>query len=287
MDWARQCLRFLEESGEIAPTFSWQEPARADFEQAFARIQNMIAQGQIDKAVPVVFARARQAVTPIMKLRWLLEVLAAPDNLHAHGWWDGEQGLLGATPEILFDVQGRALRTMALAGTLAKADGRAEDLARSQKDQYEHRLVVKDIRNELQNIGQVRVGTTEIVDLPTLWHLKTSIEAELHDEPDIEDLIRRLHPTAALGVFPRLFGWRWMRELPGQEGRARYGAPVTWRLGGGRVLSLVGIRHLQWRGDQLLLGSGCGIVKDSDVDAEWTELIRKRQSVLKILGIAT
>lgn len=283
---ARVCLRFIEDFSEPAPSFTWQEPPRDEYEAAFARIQNLIQQEQIDKAVPVVFARAKAAVTPVLKARWILELLQAPLGLHVHGLWQGEEGLLGVTPEILFDFQGRELTTMALAGTLAKEDGPASDLLRSSKDQNEHRYVVEDLRNELSRLGHVRVGPTEIKELPSLWHLHTKITAQLRDEPDVSDLIHRLHPTAALGVFPRQFGWRWMAELPGQQGRRSFGAPFTVRMGPDRVRSLVAIRNLQWQGQELLLGSGGGVVKDSRIEPEWTELQRKRQSVLRLFGMA-
>lgn len=285
-DFSRSLLRFIEENPAPALKPEWEEPSRADYEKAFAHVQNMIAQGQIDKAVPVVFARARATVTGAVRARWLLELMSAPENLHVHGWWDGERGVIGATPEILFSVDGRELRTMALAGTLAKADGGAVDLQRSAKDQHEHRLVVEDISRVLAPFGVVRHGETRVAELPTLWHLRTDFEVTLEEKPDLAHLVKTMHPTAALGVFPRVFGWRWLRELPGQDGRAFYGAPFTVRLSPTRAVSLVAIRNLQWEGDRLLLGSGGGLVKDSDLESEWRELQRKRESVLKIFGMA-
>lgn len=286
-DFSRQLLRFIEETASANPSFKWVEPEKADFERAFARVQNLISEGQIDKAVPVVFARAQALVTPAVRARWMMEALSSPDNLNPYGFWSGDEGVLGATPEILFSVEGRGLKTMAMAGTLAKTDGTAEDLARSSKDQYEHRLVVEDIKKELRSFGRVTVGATDVVALPALYHLRTEIGAELETPPDIAGLIARLHPTAALGVFPRLFGWRWMRELPGQEDRARFGAPFTVRLSPERAISLVGIRNVQWKNDRVMLGSGCGVVKASELESEWTELRRKRQSVLSILGMSS
>lgn len=267
------------------PSFQWQEPRLEDFEKSFARVQNLISEGQIDKAVPVVFARTRSSITATVRARWILETLSAPQNLHPYGFWSGDEGVIGATPEILFEVEGRSLKTMAMAGTLAKADGTADDLARSAKDQHEHRLVIEDIKKELRSFGAVSAGATEVVALPTLFHLRTNLSVELEEDADIEKLLRRMHPTAALGVFPRLFGWRWMRELPGQDDRARFGAPFTVRLSSSRVISLVGIRNIQWQGTRVSLGSGCGVVKSSELEAEWRELARKRQSVLKILGM--
>lgn len=286
MDFARICLRFVESEGTSSPTaLSWEPPRKDEFEKGFARIQNLIQQGQIDKAVPVVFARSTGEVSPLMKARMLLELMSVPETLWVYGFWNADQGILGATPEVLFASEGRRLRTMALAGTLAKGDGRESDLLRSAKDQHEHALVVQDLKQELKSLGHVRIRPTGILDLPSLWHLKTDFELDLHEDLDVARMLKTLHPTAALGVFPRLFGWRWMRELPGQEDRARYGAPMTFRLSDQKVISLVAIRNLQWGSSRIVLGSGCGIVGSSELEAEWNELARKRESVMRLLGL--
>lgn len=283
---SRLCLRYIEEAGEKAPEYRWEEPSRADFEGAFARVQNLISQGQIDKAVPVVFARSQGEVGAVRRARWVLEALTAPEALWPYGFWDGDEGILGVTPETLFRLEGRHLSTMALAGTLAKSDGSGEDLRRSVKDQHEHRLVVEDIRTQLGVFGRVQTGAMGLLELPKLWHLQTRISVELDEAGDVDVLTQRLHPTPALGVYPKQFGWRWMQELPGQQGRSRYGAPFTIRFDERHVLSLVAIRNVQWKGDSLVLGSGCGVVKDSRLESEVNELVRKRQSVMHALGMS-
>lgn len=282
----RAAVRALEEFSESEVNVSWKEPDRAEYERAFARIQNLIQQGQIDKAVPMVFATAQGAPTEAQKLRWILSLLDVPTSLHVYGFWDGSLGVLGATPELLFDLEGLELRTMALAGTLAREDGSAVELLRSAKDQKEHRYVVDDLRDELSRLGSpVRVGETRVKELPSLLHLQTELSVTLSETPDWATLIQRLHPTPALGVFPRRYGWRWMSELPGQANRGFFGAPLTIHLGQGRVRSLVAIRNIQWQGSQLQLGSGGGVVKESQLEAEWNELFRKRQAVLRLLGM--
>ena len=284
-NFARTLMHFLEESTDLKTSPEWKEPSKSDFEAAFIRIQNLISQGQIEKAVPAVFARADFAVTAQVRAAWLVELLKAPNSLNPFGFWDGDQGLMGATPEILFKAQGRRLSTMALAGTLAKSDGTCQDLARSSKDQSEHAMVVEDLRQKLSEFGRVGVGGTNILELPTLWHLKTNIELELSESLDITAVLQRLHPTAALGVFPRSFGWRWLKELPGQEERRYFGAPITFILLEDRAISLVAIRMIQWQGGHLVLGSGCGVVKQSVLESEWRELDRKRSAVRSVFGM--
>jgi menaquinone-specific isochorismate synthase len=47
----------------------------------------------------------------------------------------------------------------------------------------------------------------------------------------------------------------------------------------------VGIRHICWRGDEVLLPSGCGFIAESDPAREWRELALKRESVKRMFGV--
>lgn len=50
----------------------------------------------------------------------IFHLIRAPDHLNVYGIWDSRQGVLGATPEILVEIENQTLSTMALAGTLPK-----------------------------------------------------------------------------------------------------------------------------------------------------------------------
>lgn len=214
----------------------------------------------------------------------LLHLLQAPSSLYVHGFWNTDGGLLGATPETLFVIRGKQLTTMALAGTCPKSDSERPSLLEDPKEREEHDLVTQDIVQVLSAYGRVHSEGPFLLELPTLWHLKTNIELTLQKPVDPRELIRRLHPTPALGVFPRAAGYQWLREEPGQEGRARYGAPFAF-IFPDEVVCLVAIRNLQWNKEESLIGAGGGVVAASELEREWRELRKKRESVKKILGL--
>jgi len=54
---------------------------------------------------------------------------------------------------------------------------------------------------------------------------------------------------------------------------------------GSEFKSLVAIRNIQWDKNKSYIGSGCGIVKKSELNKEWAELTLKRNSVKKYLGL--
>lgn len=272
-------------SENILKKAPWEEPLKADFATSLETIQNRIARGEIHKAVPVVFARSRQVVTVEDRAQMLLHLTKAPDTLYVYGFWQDGEGVLGATPETLFEYREGQLTTMALAGTCPKSEStERESLLNDEKEMLEHRLVREDIVDVLKSYGKVQTSEPYILELPTLYHLKTDIRVQCSETPQWVDLVYRLHPTPALGVSPRSAGYEWMSALPGQEGRARYGAPFAF-LGPEEALCLVGIRNLQWNRDFAMIGSGCGIVAASELEREWRELYHKRLSVRKIVGL--
>jgi isochorismate synthase EntC len=283
------CRSYLENSSSVPISWAditWQEPDQSDFAQAFSHTRQLISQGQIDKAVPFVLTQATGLMTPATLVKCFLEMMDLPELLHVYGFWQDGQGMIGATPEVLFEKQGKKVSTMALAGTMAKSThSRGDLLLKDKKEMHENKLVVDDIRQQLTPLGRVVISEPSILELPSLWHLITPIELRLDEEVQAIELVKRLHPTPALGVAPRRFGWRWMREWPQQKLRSRFGAPFLMKVDTDHWICLVAIRNLQWDRTQMMIGSGCGVVRDSELEREWLELFYKRESVKKILGI--
>ncbi len=285
---SQACREYLKTQDRVDPPLkkaSWCEPEKQDFALAIGQIHGRIERNEIQKAVPVVFARSKQKVSASDRAQLLLRLLNAPENLYVYGFWQGLEGVLGATPEILFDFDGEVLRTMALAGTCPKSeDHDRPSLLEDAKELFEHQLVVEDIKNVLSGWGKVQASGPTVLELPTLCHLKTEIEVSGVTNPDFGALIEALHPTPALGVAPRAAGYQWMAQLPGQAQRGRFGAPFAF-LSAQEAVCLVGIRNLQWNDQLAMIGSGCGIVAASELDREWREVFQKRLAVKKILGL--
>ncbi len=239
------------------------------------------------KAVPVTFEDAPGHPGPADRARALLALLERAEGSRIYGFWtegSDAEGLLGASPEVLFEVDAHGdLETMALAGTAPKSEGWSV-LWNSEKDQREHRHVIDDIRERIGRFGHVSVGSTHVCELPTLFHLRTRIRLQTAACVPFEDWVEVMHPTAALGGYPREASARWLREHDRGTGRGRFGAPFGVKQGDGSGVCLVGIRSVQWNAERTRLFSGCGVLKGSDADREWRELAHKRSSVKRMLG---
>ncbi|MCE3009206.1 MAG: chorismate-binding protein [Proteobacteria bacterium] len=264
---------------------SWQAPSLELFELSFREIIGRILRGEIEKAVPVIRTQAEHRLSLAEKAFLLASALSVKSQSFPYGLWDEQSGLIGVTPEILFHRRGESLLTMALAGTCPKIEAdRRPHLLKDQKEIAEHQLVVKDICERLKKWGQAQVSGPLVLELTTLFHLKSEIQLLAHNFDD-QELMLQLHPTAALGVYPRNYGLQWMKNLPYQKDRGVFGGPILFPLAEDQSLCLVAIRNLMWDQGQLLIHAGCGLVKDSQMPREWDELLAKVNSVKSTLGI--
>ena len=255
------------------------------FRELFESAREGFSAGEFNKIVPVVFETGRlRNGAPWRHFASRLGLL--PRGLWAYGLSVGEYGLAGATPEILFQTHGRGYATMALAGT--RVLSHAEELLRDPKELREHRLVVDDITRRLAPFGNVEIGALGILRLPNIAHLVTPIFFLENgaERMTFGDVVRRLHPTAALGVSPRSdAGERWLREADRVVQRRSFGAPFGLERDDRFALALVGIRNVEWEGTAVRIGSGAGLLTESVVEQEFEELRQKREQVKALFGL--
>ncbi len=268
---------------ENAPPLScrWDPLDAAPFSVAFQEVMSAIRSGIFEKTVPVVTetGTASQAVGGSITAAMTRQ--AAP--LHSYGWVHGNSGFAGATPELLFSLAGNQLATMALAGT-ARSDDRAV-FAVDEKEIREHEYVAQTLVSKLLGLGNIERQSREILDLGSIVHFLTTISLTLESPLSPDDLLRRLHPTPALGPLPRttetlalLCDWRARLGCPSE-----FGAPFgLWDHG--KFHAVVAIRGIWWQAEKVRLPAGCGIIEASRLVNEWRELRLKRESVKHFLS---
>lgn len=289
----RQALISELEAEAVQPKLdlSWQLPKFEDFKIKFEMIQKEIKKGELRKAVPVMFEHSTGTMTLSMRASILKNLLINAIKPNPYGFWTPEEGMMGATPEILFTYNARnnELETMALAGTRASAREVQDTLANDPKEMFEHDLVIQGLKEKLTKLGELQVSPTYVWDLGLISHLRTDLSVELKARPAPEkiftELCALLHPTAALGVAPNKADWRFLKKCDAGENRGHFGAPFGVLSPNGKSIVLVAIRNIQWHADQLTVGTGCGVVAQSELPNEWQELEVKRKAVHALLGL--
>ena len=274
---------------ETAPVeVEWSSAPDDRFDDLYRSAVDSIARGHFKKIVPVVFEEGRLTGSAQPWRHFLTALESLPRGLWAYGWSLRGRAVVGGTPEVLFQTHGRGYSTMALAGT--RPISRAEELLHTAKELREHRFVVDDIARRLAPFGNVEIGALGILRLPNIAHLVTPIFfMESGTEPmKFVDMVRRLHPTAALGVSPRNeAGERWLRESDRVTDRRTFGAPFGLERDDAFALALVGIRNLEFEGTSVRIGSGAGLLAESVLEEEVDELRQKRDQVKSLFGLRT
>ena len=270
------------------PVLEWEPMEPGDFAPLFDSARAAMQRGDFAKIVPVVFENGRADRRELWG--WFLRRLATiPAGMRVYGYSYQMHGLIGATPEVLFESTGKGYRTMALAGT--RPIDRAGELTGDAKEMREHRYVVDDIVRRLAPFGNLEVGPLGVLKLPGIAHLATPIrfeEAVASEKMSFSEMVRRLHPTAALGVSPRNeAGERWLREADRGVKRRTFGAPFGLERENHAALALVAIRNVAWHGEKLRVGAGAGLLPESRLEEELEELREKREQVKALFGVQT
>ena len=196
---------------------------------------------------------------------------------------------LGASPECLFRIDGNSIYTEALAGTAGvgttdtQTSKFSNSLKNSKKDLLEQAYVREDVLDALADIssGITTDHHPRVVKLKSLQHLITDYTGTLKDAVDIFDVIKSLHPTAAVNGLPRDLA---LDIINTREpfSRGLYAGPIGY-IGDGVAEFAVAIRSALIQQCNIHLYAGAGIVKASDPEAEWIETENKLQQFLDIL----
>lgn len=239
--------------------------------EAVARIEA----GQLEK---VVLARDLRAIcSEPVDVRWPLARLA---ESYPTCWTFHVEGMFGATPELLVRRERGLVASRVLAGTIRRTGDDERDLAlaaalaRSSKDLEEHEYAVRSVADALEpHCSSMLVPEAPFVlHLPNVMHLATDVAGVVHDAETVSSLqlVASLHPSAAVGGTPTEDAVRLIEEIEGMD-RGRYAGPVGWIDASGDGEWGIALRSAEVVGDTVRLFAGCGIVADSDPEAELAE----------------
>ncbi len=255
---------------------------------AVAAARDAVRRGELTKAViarPIVV----RATAPIDVHAVLRRLKASFGSSYRYSI----DGFVGASPELLVEIDGPVVRSHPLAGTAPRTgdadnDARiAADLIASTKDQIEHRVVIDVVHEALLPWASYLDWEPEpsIVTVANVQHLGTRMEGMLSQPgPNVLELVRALLPTPALGGHPRAAAIELIERVEGFS-RGRYGGAVGWVDALGNGTWAVAIRCAELSDDRCSarLVAGGGIVADSDPLVELAETQAKFQAMLSAI----
>jgi len=248
-----------------------------------------------------VEAKSQNPVNPIALFKRLF---SAYKNAMVYCWYHPKVGLwLGATPELLFKVEGKQLTTISLAGTqIFNGDN---SVKWSDKEIEEQQIVTDYIKNQIKPYTQnINITDVETVKAGNLMHLKTRIISRLSNNANLKDIIEALHPTPAVCGFPkqeaktfilqnenynREFYTGFLGELNLKQTRTRNNNRRNVENNAYSVVKTqsnfyVNLRCVQLKNDKALIYVGGGITKSSVAENEWEETVNKTKTIRNVLN---
>ena len=164
----------------------------------------------------------------------------------------------------------------------------AQELLRSEKDRAELLMIVDLERNDLGRICRTgSVHTTDLARLAsfaTVHHLVGRVEGALRDGVTVRDLLEATFPGGSISGAPKRRARQILARLE-PCARGAFTGSLLWFGDDGSLDSSILIRSAVFSRGRLRLGAGCGIVADSDPEAEWRECLHKLCAPAEALGI--
>ena len=207
----------------------------------------------------------------------------------------GDAQLVGASPEMLVQVQGGVVHTRPIAGTRRRGDSPEADLEleadmlRDEKEIAEHMMLVDLGRNDVSRVaqtGSVRVDSLAKVErFSHLMHLVSQVSGRLRQGWTSFDALNALFPAGTLSGAPKV---RAMELIDSFEPvhRGPYGGAVGYFALNGDADFAITIRTVALRNGVATVQAGGGVVADSSPEFEYEECISKASAPLLALELA-
>lgn len=205
-------------------------------------------------------------------------------------WADNAQNcFVGSTPERLFARDNRLLFTEALAGTAPVSDNLRENdesanwLLNDEKNLNENWLVVEDISQNISHlVEQITVDDVALKPLRKVQHLIRKMQAKLTALCTDADLLKAIHPTAAVLGLPQQQAKKALAKIETFD--------RSWYAGTLGVMSqnlsefCVTIRSAFIEVNKVRVFAGAGIVDGSKPLEEWFEIERKAAGLISLFA---
>lgn len=277
-DWVSAALQTSVERGEWRA--QWNEPDRERHLAAVGLCRDAIAAGEVYQACVCTQFHGALDGSP---LDFYSDIAAATAPAKS-AWLSGEWGAIASfSPESFLNRRGSRVTSSPIKGTLpSSADPTL--LAASDKDVAENVMIVDLVRNDIGRVA--RVGSVSVPDLltvvgaPGVWHLVSTVAAQLRDDVGNQALLEAAFPPASVTGTPKIRAQELISDWE-EHPRGIYCGAVGIAGPDGLLDLNVAIRTVAvGPGNSLTLGVGGGITIDSSPAAEWQECLDKAASIV-------
>ncbi|MBK7128459.1 MAG: chorismate-binding protein [Crocinitomicaceae bacterium] len=249
----------------------------SEYVTQFANIMQAIQQNKIRKAV-----LSRIKKMPLTKK--VTEIFSALNDTYPNTWnyifSSAQHGTwLGASPELLLNINDREIETVSLAGTKSIHSNQIW----TEKEFEEQQVVTDFIKDVLikNQIEQIEISTRQTIQAGPVEHLKTILTGKINTQNQITSLLRDLHPTPATCGLPKLTALELIQntELHDRE----FYTGFIGILGNTSSTFFINLRCMKISQQHAFLFVGGGITAQSNAESEWNETEKKAETLSRFL----
>jgi anthranilate synthase component 1 len=203
--------------------------------------------------------------------------------------------VVGASPELLLQVEGDHLTTHPIAGTRPRGATAAQDqllseeLQRDPKERAEHVMLVDLGRNDLGRVARPGTVTVtkymEVEKYSHVLHLVSHVEARLRPDADTLDALRAVFPAGTLSGAPKVRAMQLIANAE-RERRGLYGGAVGYLGYDGNLDTAITIRSAVLKDGLAHIHTGAGIVAASVPEREFEETEHKAAAMRRAIELA-
>ena len=259
------------------------------YEDMVRRVKEYIQAGDIIQSVISQRLAKRTAARPFHIYRALRTINPSPYMYYLEL---GGFQIVGASPELLVQVEDGAVATHPIAGTRprgADADedqALEEDLRSDEKELAEHIMLVDLGRNDIGRVSESgTVQVTRLMDVERyshVMHLVSHVTGRLRQDYTNFDALRACFPAGTVSGAPKI---RAMEIIAEQEPdrRGPYAGAVGYFDLMGNMDTAITIRTMVMKDGVAYVQAGGGIVADSSPESEYQETMHKASAVLRAI----
>jgi anthranilate synthase component 1 len=205
----------------------------------------------------------------------------------------GDYRLFGSSPESQLIVQNKTAIVHPIAGTFKRTgnDGTdeqlAEKLAKDEKENAEHVMLVDLARNDLSRLcGDVTVTRfCEVQYFSHVIHLVSEVKGRVEENTNPFNLLAVTFPAGTLSGAPKYKAMQLINEFE-KDARGYYGGCIGFVGFNGSINHAIMIRTFLSRDNNLIYRAGAGIVAASNPPSELQEVTNKLNALTSAIKSA-
>ncbi len=275
----------IHDLAQVPPSEPQSNMTKAEYFDMVNKAKEYVRKGDVFQVVPSQRWSQEFTLPPFSLYRALRRTNPSPYMFFYN--FGGFQ-VVGASPEILVQVQGRKVTIRPIAGTRPRGATQAEDqafeadLLADKKECAEHLMLLDLGRNDVGRVAKIGTVTpTEqfiIERYSHVMHIVSNVEGELQDNHDGLSALLAGLPAGTVSGAPKVRAMEIIDELESEK-RGVYGGGVGYFSANGDMDICIALRTAVLKDETLYVQAGGGIVYDSVPEDEFNETVNKSKAL--------